>query len=143
MELSDIEQVVMRAQSGWQQYKTSHDDLYLDSVALCLHGFYNGIEGLLETIATTIDRHLPGGSSWHRDLLAQMANELPNTRPAVISESTLIALDEYRRFRHVVRNVYSYRIDPDQLEPLVEGVTVAFSQVSQELTSVARWILQA
>jgi hypothetical protein len=143
MELGDIQKVIDRAQTGWQEYKKSGDELYLDSVALSLHGFYNGIEGLLENIATSIDRHLPGGNSWHRELLDQMANELYETRPAVISEPTLLVLDEYLRFRHVVRNIYSYRIDAKQLEPLAEAAPSAFDQVSQELTEFARWLIQS
>lgn len=66
LELVDIEQAVLRSQSGWQQYQNSGDDLYLDSVALNLHSFYNGLERLFEAIATTIDNHLPGGSNWHK-----------------------------------------------------------------------------
>lgn len=142
MELGDIEKMSDRAQTGWQQYQSSDDDLYLDSVALCLHGYYNGVEGLLENIATSLDKRLPGGSSWHRDLLTQMANELPDVRPAVISDSTATVLNDYLRFRHVVRNIYSYQIDPEQLRPLVEGSPGAFVLFSQELTKFADWLSQ-
>ena len=142
MELGDIEKTSDRAQTGWQQYQSSGDDLYLDSVALCLHGFYNGVESLLENIATSLDKRLPGGSNWHRDLLIQMANELPNVRPAVISDSTATVLDDYLRFRRVVRNIYSYQIDPEQLRPLVEGAPGAFILVNQELTAFADWLSQ-
>ena len=95
LELGDVEKAVIRAQRGCQQYQESGDELYLDSVALSLHSFYNGIEGLLENIATSMDRQLPGGNSWHMDLLAQMANELAGVRPAVLSQSTLSVLEDY------------------------------------------------
>lgn len=140
-ELSDIEKAIARAQTAWKQYQSSRDELYLDSVALSLHGFYSGIEGVLESIATNVDKHLPGGRSWHRKLLDQMASDVPTLRPAVISSSTSILLDEYRRFRHVVRNVYSYKIDPIRLQPLAEEVDDVFSQVSDELTAFARWLV--
>ena len=140
LELDNIEKTANRAQIGWQKYKKSGDALYLDSVAMSLHGFYNGIEGLLENIATGLDRHLPGGNSWHKDLLEQMANELPDIRPAVISRATLDDLGEYLGFRHVVRNIYSYQIDPEQLEPLAENVRSVFDQVRQELTDFVRWL---
>lgn len=141
MTLNDVERVVARTQTGWQQYQISGDDLYLDSVALGLHGFYNGVEGLLESIATSLDKHLPGGSSWHRELLEQMAEELSGVRPAVISADTLAILDEYLRFRHVVRNIYSYRINPELLAPLAEGVNNAFTKVSLELSEFSRWLI--
>ncbi|MBD0268693.1 MAG: hypothetical protein ICV77_10420 [Cyanobacteria bacterium Co-bin8] len=140
MELVDIKQSVARAQAGWQEYQRSGDDLYLDSVALNLHSFYNGIERLFEGIATTLDNHLPSGSGWHKALLEQMANEVANVRPAVISDLTLTLLDNYCRFRHVVRNIYSYRIDPDKLSHLVEEVPGTFAQAQQELTDFAGWL---
>ena len=46
---------------------------------------------------------------WHLLLLEQMTKEVPGIRPAVISTETGTRLDEYRRFRHVIRNrVHSY-----------------------------------
>ncbi|HED03416.1 MAG TPA: hypothetical protein ENI60_01445 [Candidatus Fraserbacteria bacterium] len=56
-ELSELEQVVKRAQEGWRRVQQSSDDFYLDSVALNLHGFYAGLERLFELIATTIGTH--------------------------------------------------------------------------------------
>ncbi|MFN2131705.1 MAG: hypothetical protein ACK2VD_14340 [Anaerolineae bacterium] len=44
-------------------------------------------------------------------LLEQMAAEVPSVRPALISGETRQLLDEYRGFRHVVRNVYAFRFD--------------------------------
>jgi hypothetical protein len=61
------------------------------------------VERLFELIARHVDRVLPSGDTWHRDLLYQMAGDLPEARPAVVSQETAQALDEYRRFRHVVR----------------------------------------
>jgi hypothetical protein len=79
--------------------------LYLDSVALNLHGFYTGIERLFELIARHIDESVPSDKNWHRSLLKQMTENYKNYRPAVISQSIFFELDEFRRFRHVVRNV--------------------------------------
>ena len=39
-ELDEIRIVMSRAHQGWEQARRSNDDLYLDSVALNLHGFY-------------------------------------------------------------------------------------------------------
>lgn len=140
LELDDIEQVVTRAQAAWQEYQTSGNAFYLDSVALSLHNFYNGVERILEEIATGLDRHLPTGSRWHKELLNQMTAAIPEIRPSVISSSTMSALDEYCRFRHLVRNIYSFCLEPDKIEPLVEGVAELFAQVQQELTDFARWL---
>jgi hypothetical protein len=142
LELVDIEQAILRSQAGWQQYQSSGDDLYLDSVALNLHSFYNGLERLFEAIATTIDNHLPGSSNWHKALLEQMVTEVPNVRPAVISDSTLILLDDYRRFRHLVRNIYGYHLDPAQMKGLLDNAPVVLTQTQQELLDFASWLIQ-
>lgn len=44
---------------------------------------------------------------------------------------------------YVVRNIYSYKLDADRLTPLAEGAMLAFTQVSQELTEFAQWLLAA
>lgn len=142
LELVEVERVVGRVQAGWREYQNAGDELYLDSVALNLHSVYNGLERLFQGIATTVDNHLPGGNGWHKALLEQMVTDVSDVRPAVISESTFTSLDQYCRFRHVVRNVYSYRLDPDQIKPLVENLATAFAQTQQELLAFAGWLEQ-
>jgi len=142
LELNDIERAVTRAQAAWREYQASGNDLYLDSVALNLHSFYNGIERLFEGIATTLDNRLPDGHNWHKRLLMQMAQEVAGIRPAVISDVTRDTLDNYCRFRHVVRNIYGYRLDPAQLQPLAEAVNHAYEQAQQELIDFANWVEQ-
>jgi hypothetical protein len=56
---------------------------------------------------------------WHLLLLEQMTKEVPGIRPAVISTETGTRLDEYHRFRHVVRNVYTHSFDPAKLGKLI------------------------
>lgn len=105
LELAELEHVLARINEGWQRAHPSGDDYYLDSVALNLHGFYSGLERVFTLIAETIDGSLPQGENWHLLLLQQMTEEKPRVRPAVISEEVGKRLNEYRGFRHVVRNV--------------------------------------
>jgi len=142
-EMPDLEQVLSRIHKGWQRAQTTADDCYLDSVALNLHGLYSGLERLFEQIAATIDQCLPQGANWHRMLLEQMASEQPGLRPAVISARSHKCLDEYRGFRHVVRNVYAYRFNAAKLKDLVEQASEMFLQVKQELLAFADFIDQA
>ena len=83
----DLESALDRASRAWKSSgeTTVDQDIYLDSVALNLHSFYSGLERLFELIAKHIDRNLPSGETWHRDLLVSMTNDFPNARPAVIS----------------------------------------------------------
>jgi hypothetical protein len=43
-EMEDVEYTVKRASSGMEKAKQYQDDMYLDVVALNLHGFYSVIE---------------------------------------------------------------------------------------------------
>ena len=61
------------------------DDYYLDGMALNLHSFYAGIERLFEMIVETVDGSVPQGADWHQLLVEQMAREIPDIRPAVLT----------------------------------------------------------
>jgi hypothetical protein len=139
-ELVELDQVVYRLLEAWQRARRSGDDFYLDSVALNLHSFYSGIERIFERLAETLDGSLPKGENWHQALLVQMSKEVAGVRPAVISQQTLKRLDEYRGFRHVVRNVYTFHFDAAKLEKLVIGAEDTFAQVKAELLAFANFL---
>jgi hypothetical protein len=139
-ELIEIDQVVTRLSDAWQRARRSGDDFYLDSVALNLHGFYSGIERIFERLAETLDGGLPKGKNWHRALLVQMSKDVKGIRPAVISQQTLNRLEEYRGFRHVVRNVYTFHFDEAKLEKLVMGASDTFNQARAEILAFADFL---
>ncbi len=139
-EMEDLDYTVRRAVSGMEKVRTYSDDMYLDVVALNLHGFYSGIEKLFEKIAIQMDQHLPQGSNWHQALLQQMSKEALGVRPAVISESIREKLDEYRGFRHVVRHVYTYRFDPEKIGMLADNSSDLFDHLKKELLAFADFL---
>ena len=139
-ELEEIQQIITRIHEGMQKLKQTSDSLYLDSVALNLQGFYNGIENIFESIAQEIDQYLPQGERWHLELITQMSREISGVRPAVISEQTLTDLDEYRSFRHVVRHIYSTKFDQTKIDPLAMRVDVCFEQISKELQAFVSFL---
>ncbi len=139
-EMDDLERIIQRALLGFARAKKFHDDMYLDSVALNLHGFYSGLERLFEVVAARVDCDLPQGANWHQALLCQMANELPGVRPAVISIEMLDQLDAYRGFRHVVRNVYTYKFDAVKIEILTLNASTVFNQLKMEVLAFADFL---
>ena len=112
--ISDLDGIVERVTRAWARAQRASDDqdVYLDSAALHLHVFYSGLERLFEVVGRRLDQAVPASETWHRDLLLQMARDLEDIRPAVISQENAAALDKIRRFRHLVRNVYSVNIVP-------------------------------
>ena len=141
-ELSEISRVVARISEGWERARRSNDDFYHDSVALNLQGFYSGFERLFTQITEVVEGDLPHGENWHQQLLRQMITEVPMIRPAVISKETGAKLNDYRGFRHVVRNVYAYKFDPNKLEKLVRSVPDLFTQLEAELLAFATFLGQ-
>lgn len=87
-----------------------------------------------------MDRALPASETWHRDLLQQMAQDLEDIRPAVISEDNATALDEFRRFRHLVRNVYAINLAPDRMVGLMAALPELWSRLRAELLAFADFL---
>ena len=142
-ELAELKLVTERALKAWDKAVKQDDDFYLDSVALNLHAFYSGLERIFEKLAATIDGAVPSTANWHQELLTQMQTEIPSVRPAVISASLKEALEEYRGFRHVVRNVYAYHLKPEKLKLLVDNLENTFRSASEELTLFAVFLKTA
>lgn len=142
-ESNELERSTRRVERAWQTATHAHSDqdIYIDSVALNLHGFYSGLERLFEFVANQMDGGPPKGESWHRDLLRQMAMKLSEVRPpAVISTETADRLDDYRRFRHVVRNVYAEHFDPERMGKLVDNLPGLWSRLKAELKHFAEFL---
>ncbi|MBI1930797.1 hypothetical protein HYR99_41940 [Candidatus Poribacteria bacterium] len=131
--LMDVERVVSRAELLMNKAQGSGDDGYLDGVALNLHGFYAGVERIFEDIARNVDKAVPGGPEWHQDLLLQMSAEVASIRPPVITQETRHCLDDYRGFRHVVRNVYTFNLRPTRLQELTADLRRCYQAAERDL----------
>jgi hypothetical protein len=77
------------------------------ALALAIESVYTGIEGVLKTIASDIDGHVPQGQEWHARLLEVASIPIPEVRPAVLAPDTLRGLTALRELRHAVRNNYA------------------------------------
>jgi uncharacterized protein YutE (UPF0331/DUF86 family) len=60
----------------------------------------------------------------------------------VLSLETRDRLDRYRGFRHVVRNVYTFNLDAEQIELLVRQLSPTMERTSQELLAFAGFLEQ-
>ena len=77
---------------------------------------------------------------WHLLLLEQKTKEVSGICPAVISTEPGTRMDEYRQFRHVVRNVYTHRFDPARLGKLVNATPELFARAKAELLAFAAFL---
>ena len=143
-ETADLDRLVKRALMAWEKSRrvSSDQEIYLDSVALNLHGFYSGLERIFQLIARRVDENNPSGDLWHRDLLKQMSREQQHLRPAVISTNSFSALDELRRFRHLVRNVYAFNLLPEKVAPIVSNLSKSWPIIEAEVLAFADFLEQ-
>lgn len=131
-EIDEIQRIKDLCLRRWK--KALLDPDYLGSVAFDLHGFYHGVERIFQAFAKALDGDVPSGEAWHKKLLLQMAEEVPGLRPAVISEQTKTALDAYRSFRHVARNVYTFNLDSKKVAWLVGNLAIAVDSFCTDIS---------
>ena len=139
-ELCNIERTAQRALDAWEEAHRfpEQQGYYMDSVALNLHSFYNGLERIFAVIARQLDTAFPSGEQWHRDLLEQMSRETPKERPAVLSPDTIALLDDFLAFRHLIRSLYAFELDAERLRYLLDRLPQALSHAKRELNSFCR-----
>jgi len=134
-EVSNIERAIAhteRSMAGARRHPADQD-IYVESAALNLQSVYTGIERIFQLIAERIEQSVPAGEHWHTALLTQMSLELPDLRPAVIRATARDDLDDYRSFRHRIRHVYTYHIDPAKVAALADHLPDVWAAVKQDL----------
>ena len=116
------------------------DVFELRAIGSILHDLYNGAETICLRVAKEIDRRVPVGAAWHRDLLVQMAEPFPKVRPSLLSSETQASLETYRRFRHLVRHTYGSNLDWGELKPLFESAAHTIEMFAQDVEQFANFL---
>lgn len=120
-EISQLDRVKTEYEALWQRVKLENptrDEVIL--IGFHLHNFYNGCENIFRLVARFFENDLPP-LTWHAELLKRMMLEIEGIRPQVIDRQLFKKLDEFQKFRHVFRNVYSFELDWEKMK-LVAGL---------------------
>lgn len=134
-ELEKIEGTLERIQRGLEKIEVVPIDVtefIENTIATDLADIYMGIERIFERIGREVDMHVPRGSQWHKNLLAQMAEKRPE-RPPVISENTRRELEELLKFRHKVTNIYGKELRYEMTIPHAKSIDELFERVSEDM----------
>jgi len=144
-ECKEIEYTVQVASAAWEGANRFPDQQahFLNSFALSLHSFYNGLERILEMIARQLDPTFPSGERWHRELLEQMGQEISGVRPPVLSTDSIEKLDEFLAFRHRVRNIYTFHLDKERLYELLRRLPEAWQHAQADIQIFNNLLRQA
>lgn len=117
------------------------DTFSLRARASILHDLYTGAERIFVRVAEELNGGVPRGEQWHRQLLQDMALELPGVRPRVIAPELASALGEFLRFRHVFRNVYGSILDAERMQPLEERLAPLVVRLTAQVEAFCDWML--
>lgn len=69
-----------------------------------------------------------------------MTLDLQEMRPPVIQKNVATQLDEYRKFRHRVRNIYATSLDPARMQPLVISLPDLWSSIKRDLLAFLEFL---
>lgn len=114
------------------------DNFMLRAVASVLLDYYTAAENIFKEVAKAIDGKVPEGQDWHKELLVQMKLNIPGIRPPVLSRDTFSQLDEYRRFRHLVRHLYGFNLLPEKVESLLKSLPGINESLKKDLNNFCR-----
>ena len=136
-ELEKINETLERVTRGLEKLEVVPIDVrefIENTIATDLADVYRGIENIFLRIAREVDMHVPTGSRWHKNLLAQMVEQRPE-RPPVISENTSLQLEKLLEFRHKVTNIYGRELVYEKTVEHAKSIDELFTTVSQELNA--------
>ena len=112
----------------------------VEAAALRLHSFYTGVERMLLLVSRVVNGGTPSrGEGWHRRLLERMAMPT-DTRPAVLQEGTQRDLQEYLRFRQLVRNLYADELRAEPIQRLIQQLQNTWPQLSADIAAFQSWL---
>jgi len=119
-EVEKIERLLQDYEPLLKKVKEQEPDfIELGSLAMLLHSFYNGLENIFNRIARKIDKNVPYGEEWHKELLESMTRTTGKRENVVLNDSTCEELKEYLGFRHFSRHAYAFDLDWNLMKDLV------------------------
>jgi hypothetical protein len=62
-----------------------------------------------------------------------MSLNILDIRPPVISDKLKNDLQDYRSFRHLIRNIYTYNVNPEKIRPLIQKLPLLLEDIEKEL----------
>lgn len=113
---------------------------FVIAAAYTISGIYSCYEDMFKHIARVFENRIENLSSWHSELLKRMMIEVPDIRPAVLTEAVVTVLDEMRSFRHVFRNSYVFAIDADRISVLLKRWDTVKNEIRKEMSGFLKKI---
>ena len=139
-ELIALERNVARLNELLAQATTIPEIALTPALASYIADFYTGCERMSERVAVVLDGGLPKKENWHELLLRQVAEVGGDNRPPLWRGSLLLELDEYRKFRHLLRHNYSIQLKPERVLELACHVEPVFGKIKEAIALFSSWL---
>jgi hypothetical protein len=145
-ELSLVEQTVeiikkrLNTLETKREHETEDFSVYVESLALNIQSFYEGIESIFEKVLDFTGEDKPLGPEWHMETLKRMTLPVKRLRPEVISSETAKLLDTFRAFRHKVRHIYGFMIIPENVITLARKAENAYKKLRTDLEKFTAFV---
>ena len=141
---ADISEELTKLQLVFDEFepfvtKLDHSDTEVSNydkmvVGYLLHSFYNGCENIFRSVARFFENDIDT-CSWHKNLLRRMKLEVPEYRPALISEDLYRLLDDFRGFRHRFRHSYGFELDWEREKVVARKMEPAIKLLKKDVSA--------
>ena len=132
-EISQIDKLLSESQPLQDLCKLKKPDfIELSAAAMVLHSFYNGIENIIVMILKGYGEVLPIGYNWHMELLEKTCIQCGN-RKIIFNSELKSQLEEYRKFRHLVRHIYNYKLNWTMMEGIMNNINTIWEKIKENL----------
>lgn len=147
-ELREDRRVLNLAAARCQAHLQDAHSGRLEAAAFELARCYNIIEQSALRVARVFENHFEKDGGWHEALLRRLTLEIPGIRPAFLPVELRPALDELRRFRHLVHHAYDLELREDRIQELavtnqtvVQSLGQAWEDFICEVAKANGWTL--
>ncbi|MEL6326543.1 MAG: nucleotidyltransferase domain-containing protein [Cyanobacteria bacterium J06626_23] len=123
------------------QAETIPEIALIPALTSYIDDFYSGCERISRRVAVALDGQLPRGSNWHKQLLLQLAVPGGQGPPPLWSQDLCFAIDDYRRFRHRIRHMYTGDLEPSRVIELAQQAPQVFAQMQQAVAVFSQWLV--
>ena len=132
-EISQIDKLINASQPLQDLCRLKQPDfIELSAAAMVLHSFYNGIENIILMILKNYQEKLPNGINWHMELL-EKASVQEGDRKIIFNSELKSQLEEYRKFRHIVRHIYNYKLNWTMMEGILNNMNSIWNKAKEDL----------
>lgn len=133
-EESAIKETIERLHKVRDQFNSQSRDYCTEpAMGTYLMNFYNGIENILKRISKEYYLTMPGGESWHKELLTSSFKP-PEGKMPIFNQDIVNRLHSYRNFRHRFISGYGFQLKGEKMLELVDNIESLWNDIRKAIS---------